>query len=102
MSLSECQHCGGHIPLGPNASNRCGKCGHPVMGIPAATAVTDDQIARARTVHIPSLNPSGYLHAEDAKRVLEAALGAAGDGIALRVGNRELTIHKTADGLRVY
>ena len=23
MSLSTCEHCGGHIPLGPDASNRC-------------------------------------------------------------------------------
>ncbi len=27
MSLSVCQTCGGHIPLGPDASNRCEKCG---------------------------------------------------------------------------
>ena len=27
MSLSTCEHCGGHIPLGPDASNRCESCG---------------------------------------------------------------------------
>ena len=32
MSLSECEKCGGHIPLGPNASNRCEKCGEHVVG----------------------------------------------------------------------
>lgn len=31
MSLSECQACGGHIPLGPHASNRCESCGLSVM-----------------------------------------------------------------------
>ncbi len=34
MSLSECKKCGGHIPLGPDASNRCDKCGEHVMGSP--------------------------------------------------------------------
>lgn len=27
MSLSTCEKCGGHIPLGPDASNRCEVCG---------------------------------------------------------------------------
>lgn len=27
MSLSTCEKCGGHIPLGPNATNRCESCG---------------------------------------------------------------------------
>ena len=31
MSLSTCEHCGGHIPLGPTASNRCEKCGRGVF-----------------------------------------------------------------------
>ena len=34
MSLSTCEHCGGHIPLGPDASNRCEKCGMSVWGKP--------------------------------------------------------------------
>lgn len=34
MSLSTCEHCGGHIPLGPNASNCCEKCGRGVFNIP--------------------------------------------------------------------
>ena len=34
MSLSTCLHCGGHIPLGPTATNRCEKCGKHVMGEP--------------------------------------------------------------------
>lgn len=42
MSLSICDYCGGHIPLGPCASNRCEECGRslycqeplqPVSGI---------------------------------------------------------------------
>jgi hypothetical protein len=32
VSLSTCEHCGGHIPLGPDALNRCVKCGKHVMG----------------------------------------------------------------------
>lgn len=32
MSLSTCDHCGGDIPLGPNASNRCETCGEHVFG----------------------------------------------------------------------
>lgn len=32
MSLSTCEKCGGHIPLGPDASNRCEKCGEHVFG----------------------------------------------------------------------
>lgn len=31
MSLSECLKCGGHIPLGPHASNRCESCGAGVL-----------------------------------------------------------------------
>lgn len=27
MSMSDCQFCGGHIDLGPDATNRCTKCG---------------------------------------------------------------------------
>ena len=27
MSLSTCEKCGGHIPLGPDATNRCEVCG---------------------------------------------------------------------------
>ena len=31
MSLSECTKCGGHIPLGPDASNVCERCGTGVF-----------------------------------------------------------------------
>ena len=31
MSLSECRRCGGHVPLGPGATNRCEKCGDGVF-----------------------------------------------------------------------
>lgn len=38
MSLSTCNHCGGHIPLGPDASNRCESCGrHVFEPLPART-----------------------------------------------------------------
>jgi hypothetical protein len=33
MSLSTCASCGGHIPLGPDATNRCEKCGLHVMDV---------------------------------------------------------------------
>lgn len=39
MSLSTCEKCGGHIPLGPAASNCCEKCGEHVMGSAADKAV---------------------------------------------------------------
>ena len=32
MSLSTCEKCGGNIPLGPDATNRCEKCGEFVFG----------------------------------------------------------------------
>lgn len=34
MSLSTCEHCGGHIPLGPDASNCCEKCGKYIFSSP--------------------------------------------------------------------
>lgn len=34
MSLSTCSKCGGHIPLGPHASNRCESCGAGVFDDP--------------------------------------------------------------------
>ena len=34
MSLSECLKCGGHIPLGPDASNVCEECGAGVFALP--------------------------------------------------------------------
>ncbi len=37
MSLSQCPSCGGHIPLGPHASNCCESCGLGVFGTPART-----------------------------------------------------------------
>ena len=37
MSLSTCDRCGGHIPLGPDASNRCESCGLGVFGTMAST-----------------------------------------------------------------
>lgn len=32
MSLSTCLNCGGNIPLGPDATNRCEACGEHVFG----------------------------------------------------------------------
>ena len=34
MSLSTCLHCGGHIPIGPDASNICEVCGKGVFSSP--------------------------------------------------------------------
>lgn len=34
MGLSDCPKCGGFIPLGPDATNRCEKCGEHVLGEP--------------------------------------------------------------------
>jgi len=32
--MSDCQHCGGFIPLGPDATNRCNKCGRGYFNEP--------------------------------------------------------------------
>ena len=32
MSLSTCEKCGGHIPLGPDESNKCEECGEHIFG----------------------------------------------------------------------
>lgn len=57
MSLSECLNCGGHIPLGPNASNRCEKCGrHFWDGTPAPAQVapggviTEERVERLAAI----------------------------------------------------
>lgn len=34
MTLSTCEHCGGHIPLGIDATNRCEECGKHVFSSP--------------------------------------------------------------------
>ncbi len=39
MSLSTCEKCGGHIPLGPAASNRCETCGAGVFDTTTEEAV---------------------------------------------------------------
>ena len=43
MSLSTCESCGGHIPLGPTASNRCESCGEHVFG---STAEAEARVAK--------------------------------------------------------
>ena len=35
MSLSTCEKCGGHIPLGPDATNHCEDCGAGVFDLSA-------------------------------------------------------------------
>ncbi len=57
MSLSECEHCGGHIPLGPNATNRCEKCGRHVLGEPAVWS--EDRIYNCESCGTP-LHLPGY------------------------------------------
>jgi hypothetical protein len=44
VSLSTCIKCGGHIPLGPDASNRCETCGAGVFA--------DEPSPHASTVHM--------------------------------------------------
>jgi hypothetical protein len=41
MSLSECTKCGGHIPIGPNASNVCEECGAGVFALPDSASTED-------------------------------------------------------------
>lgn len=47
MSLSECLWCGGHIPLGPDASNCCEKCGKHVMSAPEKTTTPREELAES-------------------------------------------------------
>lgn len=49
MSLSTCE-CGGHIPLGPYATNRCEKCGASVFESPV-TAMAALEIQRLPVVN---------------------------------------------------
>lgn len=42
MSVSECQKCGGHIPLGPDASNVCEDCGAGVFDDTTHCTWTED------------------------------------------------------------
>ena len=52
MSLSTCDYCGGHIPLGPCASNRCQECGRSLYcqeSLPPVSGVGDSEIVALRT-----------------------------------------------------
>ena len=44
MNLSQCLHCGGHIPLGPSTSNCCTTCGKSVMSGPTPAPTPLDTI----------------------------------------------------------
>lgn len=44
MSLSTCENCGGHIPLGPRASNVCETCGAGVFTGPVMKGDFDEAL----------------------------------------------------------
>lgn len=54
MSLSTCERCGGHIPIGPSATNRCEKCGAGVfeaMHDPFPSGHLGDYMLQVRAEH---------------------------------------------------
>ncbi len=85
MSLSECEKCGGHIPLGPHATNRCEKCGEHVMGTPTGYPPALDAAVRERQgAPVPKVRiicPDGVGHPDSflaRDRVWVDAIRAAG------------------------
>ena len=71
MSLSECVKCGGHIPLGPDASNVCEECGAGVFALPDSVISEGNNMSDAdflrwiheRLVNVHGENPScDYMH----------------------------------------
>ena len=70
MSLSLCSHCGGHIQLGPDASNVCEVCGKHVMSGPAGADMNDTIITERQAEAIIKL----LAHGEAAKRATNEQL----------------------------
>ena len=51
MSLSVCDYCGGHIPLGPDASNLCNGCGRSLYymeAFPPVAGIDDSELVALR------------------------------------------------------
>ena len=77
MSLSTCEKCGGHIPLGPDASNRCEKCGEHVMGSPRQpepAAAAPHFCHPTDSTQCPVCNPKPSAAAEVTDAMVEAAV----------------------------
>jgi hypothetical protein len=70
------------------------------IGTPSADAlgakVTNEMVMMARTVRIPSLNPSGYLHEEDARAVLLAAAREWSGECSCMVDGPDCPVHGSA------
>ena len=94
MSLSLCSHCGGHIQLGPDASNVCEVCGKHVMSGPEQPKhipLSQDEkaVEAGGKSYYESLGGVGCWEVTDdkfkaqcrtdAKRILEAAERARGE-----------------------
>lgn len=47
MSLSTCTKCGGHIPLGPDATNRCETCETYLFGPNSGTGCQEENAVEA-------------------------------------------------------
>lgn len=63
MSLSTCDYCGGHIPLGPDAPNLCNGCGRHVFEcatLPPIAGINDSELValRAEVVSLRKENES--------------------------------------------
>ena len=80
MSLSVCGYCGGHIPLGPDASNRCDKCGRnlyyqerrpPVSGIDDSEIVAPQAENAALKKELAMVR--GAMRAQDEREAIAGA-----------------------------
>jgi len=63
VSLSECEKCGGHIPLGPSTSGCCPTCGEHVLGTPPPPPRHDEGLLR---IYLSAM-PLGKYHRSDAE-----------------------------------
>jgi len=81
MSLSTCTKCGGHIPLGPHASNCCESCGAGVFAAPSDQPRGEDWHSRYLAEHALRLAAEINLARgrEEVERERDAALAKVGE-----------------------
>lgn len=86
MSLSTCEKCGGFIPLGPKASNRCEKCGSGVFENQPSTRIVkaiQNVMAAAEEAAIPMPNHSTIsMSREDFEKIVKTLKDAVNDAMS--------------------
>ena len=72
MSLSDCLHCGGFIPLGPDATNCCEKCGRHAMSAPTDPTPTPDRpaVEPATDAEIAACRGLAYIYTPNVDRLI--------------------------------